>query len=87
MSSSVKYFGLVKKYDKKMLIIMCEGKIVRVKWYYCKLGNIIIGWIDLCVFMNVGKLIIVDIVLVFWNSKKVIIIIKLKNIIVIIYFF
>lgn len=69
-SSSVKYLGSAKKYDKKTLIITREGKTARAKWYYCKLGNTTIGWIDSRAFTNIGKPTIADAVPALWNSKK-----------------
>lgn len=69
-SSSVKYLGSAKKYDKKTLIITREGKTARAKWYYCKLGNTTIGWIDSRAFTNVGKPTIADTVPALWNSKR-----------------
>lgn len=77
-SSSVKYLGSAKKYDKKTLIITREGKTARAKWYYCKLGNTTIGWIDSRAFTNIGKPTIADTVPALWNSKKAIITTKPK---------
>lgn len=78
-SKDVKYLGSAKKYNKKTLIITREGKTARAKWYYCKLGNTNIGWIDARAFTNVGKPTIADTVPALWNSKKAIITTKPKS--------
>ncbi|MBC8932180.1 SH3-like domain-containing protein, partial [Escherichia coli] len=59
----------------------------RAKWYYCKLGNTTIGWIDSRAFTNVGKPTIADTVPALWNSKKAIITTKPKNTTATTYFF
>lgn len=80
VSKDSKLLGYAKKYDKKTLIITREGKTSRgAKWYYVKLGNTNIGWIDALAFKNVGKPTIADTVPALWNSKKAIITTKPKS--------
>lgn len=79
VSKDSKLLGFAKKYNKKTLIITREGKTARAKWYYCKLGNTNIGWIDARAFTNVGKPSIADTVPALWNSKKAIITTKPKS--------